>query len=367
MERKQLPRCKLNYSLKKELDLLDLLRAVMALVIFEIHVSNYSIAREMVLNNYTFWLSTPWWLGNWVFFIISGYVIGKGFYSGKYLTNKKGILQFYLKRFFRVCIPAWIILLFLFTLGFTKEMVLNNKTLFQLLTFCYYGGLSEAGVGAFWYLSVLLKYYLMAPFIYIFFRKLFLNDEKAGFMLFNIVAVLGFVYRFVIYGRNLDYYTNVSISLAGNLDFFLCGMLLNSITDGKKIYFLNKTSKKSALVYLSILVVVGCFINYKYFELEFLRKYICPTISIYAICAYIYIDGQKNISEPSFFGFLVNEFAKIGFPFFLLHSVVLVNISSVLNSRGYFFHVQFFIITFILTTIISFCFENCFEKFEYQE
>lgn len=358
---------RLRNRFKKKLDLLNLLRVVMALVIFEIHVCNYSISRGMTLNLFTFWLSTPWWLGNWVFFMISGYVLGKGFRSGKYTTDKKGIFHFYFRRFTRVCIPAWIIMLFLFSLGFMKEMVSQKQVLFRLLTFRYYGGLSEAGTGAFWYLSALVKFYLLTPFICIAMKKLHISDRKSGSAAFAAVSISGFLYRLFIYGMKLDYYSNVLISVLGNFDFFVCGMLLNFVIsepNKKECKISERRHGNTAVLFLLAVVCSGCFINYHYDELRWLRNYICPTAAIYAIGWYFNIASEKTSRESSF-GYFVDAFAKISFSFFLLHSVILVNLASVLQSRGYIFHIQFAAAAFILTAAVSFLFEIIFEKIRF--
>ena len=50
----------------------------------------------------------PAWAGVWILFIVSGYLSGEGFKSGRYSVNTAGILAYFYKKITKIAIPYFI-------------------------------------------------------------------------------------------------------------------------------------------------------------------------------------------------------------------------------------------------------------------
>ena len=92
---------------KEKYDRLNLLRIIAFLIVFLLHAKIF-IPVEWFDNVKISWiLFTPAWAGVWIFFVLSGYGIGSGFYSGKYQMTKHGILKFYYSRLLKILPLYW--------------------------------------------------------------------------------------------------------------------------------------------------------------------------------------------------------------------------------------------------------------------
>ena len=102
---------------------------------------------------------TPAWYAMWAFFFLSGYLLGKGFFNGKYEKISRAI---------RI-VPVYLFFLLVLFLFYKPLWFINNlKTLYFLLTFTYNGWLmpSITGVGATWFISTIVQLYAFAPLVY---------------------------------------------------------------------------------------------------------------------------------------------------------------------------------------------------------
>lgn len=99
-------------------------------------------------------LYTPAWAGTWIFFILSGYGIGCGFYSGKYELSVKGIFQYYTRRLFAI-LPLYYFYIFTIAIFIKPEILLPTKEhinyMFKLLLFNYHAEFYNIEFGLAWY------------------------------------------------------------------------------------------------------------------------------------------------------------------------------------------------------------------------
>jgi peptidoglycan/LPS O-acetylase OafA/YrhL len=141
------------------------------------------------------------------FFVHSGYLMGKVFFQKRYSTETKDILRYYKSRFFRIAPLLYFNLLFIFGLTGSSG---NPLHLFGDLFFL--NNLTGRSINAVtWSLSYEMQYYLLAPFIFLFFGNLSVKSFLKIFCLaltlsslayfrdyFLLFTVLSFFYFFVI-------------------------------------------------------------------------------------------------------------------------------------------------------------------------
>lgn len=186
------------------------------------------ILRGVFASSVVFWHVVGWrldghiWAGLnlpgrasvWMFFGLSGYVIGHGFFSGRYALDLAGINNFYLRRAVRILPLFWLISLL--ALGASLLGVIafdwTPGTLAAALFMLQWSHVTYP-VGVFWTLGIEMQFYLVAPF-------LCWALVKAG--RFWVVAGFGvLVLLLILFGEQPDLRT-----LPGVIMFFLAGLLM---------------------------------------------------------------------------------------------------------------------------------------------
>lgn len=116
-------------------------------------------------------LFLPAWAAMWMLFALSGYLLGRKFYSHQ-CDSWQDIGIFWKNRALRI-LPSYYIFLLLVFLFVAPAAFLQEKGLFALrLLTCTYNGIPGLeGVGATWFVSVIIQLYLVAPLIYKFLLK----------------------------------------------------------------------------------------------------------------------------------------------------------------------------------------------------
>lgn len=139
----------------REIDIFNFIRGLALLCVIGLHIISviYPIYSQI---HYSKIYHTPAWMSMWIFFCLSGYLLGKGFYNNKYKTDKNGILAFYTSRFIRI-VPMYFLFLFILFLFYKPIWFVNHPIdVLQLLTFTYNGHKSITGIGATWFISTIV-------------------------------------------------------------------------------------------------------------------------------------------------------------------------------------------------------------------
>src|ERR1035437_6391721 len=129
---------------ENKIDSLLILRGFACLCVVLSHVSGNFSSNANIISlfgyNITWLIKTPGSIGVWIFFILSGYLMGKGFYTGRYTPTVKSSLKFYWNRFLRIY-PLYIFSIFVVCIFFHNSFPLMNlinlNTLLNLLRFNY--------------------------------------------------------------------------------------------------------------------------------------------------------------------------------------------------------------------------------------
>lgn len=273
--------------------------------------------------------SLPWgWLAAMpggiavrIFFTLSGYLVGKGFYLGRYGTSRSQLWRYTRSRAARILPLYWAAVLI--PAVFLAPSILiptaeNDWVLLRYLTFTYNHTLPEQFNSPLWSLSTEVQFYVIAPLLFGLVRDRFRTVRRVltaivmvaiGWFVLRgaIVAVLLQLHGDQIGEFNLDFVRYVYTFLPANLDAFLCGLLLNPLLlkllnsskfsqlklSNKRFIFIGKIRQKIVLKKylkrLAIVVIIGLFIlcaNWKIAGNDNILS-IGPTLSIAAICFFI--------------------------------------------------------------------------------
>lgn len=233
-------------------------------------------------------LSSPWG-GVWIFFTLSGYLMGKGFFAKRYELNGPGATRFLVNRALRI-LPVYVFCVLTVSILKNPEIFKfeNIWNLIQILCFDFKGDLPIHPIGALWSVSTEFQFYLLAPFLA---EAIFAVCKKRsfGFGLIAIILLTGLGLRF--YALNAfgdvwdakNWQPYVYSPLLANLDLFLCGMLLSKEIEARK-----EEPKSDGGLYLLIGIL----------------------IMVLFYCA-ISIFGSRTIYNNKHFGYYMGTMASI--------------------------------------------------------
>ncbi|MEZ3501880.1 MAG: acyltransferase family protein [Lachnospiraceae bacterium] len=342
---------------KNKPDMLNVLRFIAFIIIFLLHAKafipvawneNYSMA----------WLFyTPAWAGTWIFFMLSGYGIGAGFYSGKYDTSINGIVRYYIRRIMAI-LPMywfWIILIAIFI---KSEILIpsweHTEYLLQLFFFHYQEEFYSAEFGLGWYITTLVRLYFAAPFGYFLLKK---TVKTKGQIYIAIAAMIltGFTVRCMM-GYHIqvtgagNWSSDIYKPFYFNLDIFFTGMLLNMLKQYPEK--LSQVSLEIRKIFtLALLLGLSTINSYLYYACAYngsdklwIYCYLFPSAYILTVALYIYyfeIRRDYKFAKLSFLHLTENPwrlfdyFPRIQFPMYLFHSGILYCLALNYNDTLY--------------------------------
>lgn len=186
---------------------LDGLRAFAIISVIGMHLSAYF---HKFVGSETLFSSLPPFKGGWVgvplFFVLSGYLIGKQIWNEFYKTNTINIKRFVIRRGIRIW-PLYYIILFFFILFPVNEHVSLDGLISNLLFLSNYWSDNGPVPDVMWSLSTEEHFYILLPLIIILFKKVFRNVLKdytfpVLLSLFFIPLILRVITWYVFLGRD---------------------------------------------------------------------------------------------------------------------------------------------------------------------
>jgi peptidoglycan/LPS O-acetylase OafA/YrhL len=187
----------------------------------------------------------------WIFFILSGYLIGKSFFNKKYALTFRGMVSYGAARILKI-IPAYYLAIILL-ITFLK-LNFDKNTILQYMVFLAPYRNTDFGIGHLWYVSVQMYFYALAPVLFLCIRKT--NKLKRSLSLIILIPVFGFIVR-SIYQQYFNYYEvsglfqNIFRVFITNMDLFLFGFALNLLTTINSHINPNSSRGKSVFFRLS--------------------------------------------------------------------------------------------------------------------
>ncbi len=229
-----------NLRSSNRVDALLALRAFACLMVVVIHCTPPRDTIQLYHTDFSWLFFSHGLVAVWIFFCLSGYLMGKAFYSDRYELSCKGVLNFWRNRALRI-LPLYsfnilLLSIFVFPEIFKAE---NLSLLLRLFTFTYQPYLSQQPLqfnAVLWSLSTEVQFYLIVPFVYAFLRNRIVN-QRTGYAVLSVIILAVFSFKLLIWLALKKQITSSMYyafkywyaPLATNLDVFLIGLLMNPI------------------------------------------------------------------------------------------------------------------------------------------
>ncbi len=357
-------------SMIEEINIFNFLRGIAAISVFLLHC----LIIIGIDDNIPFILYTPAWSGVWIFFIISGYLIGKSYCDGRYLVeNNKDFFKFYIVRAIRIFpVYFFIILIDIFFVN-TNLYFENREMLRRVFTLTLRQPYITAMNGNLWFISTICQLYLITPF----FVKFVLKPIKRArcskllyWMLFIVLFIYGLCFRSIMWQKGISWDYNVLPSIFGNIDLFFCGFTLNLLITSKNDNSLKKIGRVFAFIIFLLVFVVNCYFMKETLvinENSFIAKDLFASVMIVVISVMIWafdrnkkVQVTKSIYNPIQW---LEWLGIISFGFYLCHCQTIYNLTCVFahcnKSMKYIGVVSF---SFIFTLIWGYLIHVLLEK-----
>ena len=232
---------------KTHLASLDSLRGVGVILIFANH---YILSKPYILFG---------WIGLWIFFALSGFLITDGLLKMKALPVGQYFGRFYAKRAFRI-LPAFVVffsisvaLYFVFRHGYPGDTPLKRLWIYIVtFTFNYYPGPSSVWFAHLWSLSLEEQFYVVWPWLVFFLPMKWLKRIAPCWIL--VAPVLRLILPW-LYG-GFAHAPTVEASLLCQADAFAIGGCVAIFRDQ-----LPRQSKKLMWVITTVVIASGL-VNY---------------------------------------------------------------------------------------------------------
>lgn len=298
---------------------------------------------------------TPAWGGVWIFLVISGYLAAYGF-SGKYEMNMEGVIKYYKNRIVKILIPTWVFISIVYLLIHQDKMITWDAVI-RFLTCTFNGeGSPVSGIGATWYIFIVMWLYLLTPVILILLNRIEKIYGRYTFGLYLTillsVCLLGCIYRVVTYFY-LDWYEWTYANVLGCVDLFVAGMISFKMSR----CFPQLSNKlvqrlRVCVVLMLINLIVICADFGSLIPLgNLLYRYIWPSAYLILSCLLLLLYAYKTEDVRSLISVrmakLVNLIAPYTFAYYLWHSSLLLYVVDKLNISDDNMH-------FILTMVVGF-------------
>ena len=325
---------------KRDYKYLDILRVFLCLFVLLYHL-------DIVKGGY---------LAVVVFFVISGYLSIISIYG------KFSIKDYYKKRFIKLYIPLFVVtfisigIISLFNdviwINIKKEtlsIIFGYNNWWQIgVNSDYFARASSSPFTHLWYISILMQFDIIFPFIYLILEKCKKKVNKLIPILSTFVlSVLSFLVFFIFYKQGNI--TSAYYNSFARVNAILLGMLLGYIhRDYKPMFindFKNKYKKIIFSIYMLLLILMFIFISSdsKLFGISFLLS----TLLSLRLLDYIYVIKDKNnkllkyLASISYVVYLVQypiiflfDYSNLSNIVRILLIVLLVLISSILITYG---------------------------------
>ena len=202
----------------------------------------------------------------WLFFVLSGYMIGSGFFSGRYTYSFKSLRNFFANRWLRIYPIFFVVLVacYFIHLGLSDIPSQDIWIFLREATLSKWNHEYKLN-GVFWTLGIEIQFYLFAPLL-LFFQVRSKRQIPIASLLY-IAFLIGAKYLDELPGESID-----CRNLAGNLMHFQTGILLCALRP--KILALPRKWKTGLTKVLPVFAIAALLVSNNLFfvhNTEFLK------------------------------------------------------------------------------------------------
>jgi len=174
-------------------------------------------------------LEAPPWCGVWIFFTLSGYLMGKGFAKGRYTLDETGTRLFLRNRLLRIGPVYYCAILLVSLYRYTDILQWRHWwMLLEMFLFDYRGDLPINPIGALWSVSTEVQFYALVPLLMVVLLRVQRRAGRAFVLAPLLLVLVGTAVRIWLTHRpGLEPGVYVYAPLLPNLDLFLAGMSIN--------------------------------------------------------------------------------------------------------------------------------------------
>lgn len=286
-----------------------------------------------------------------VFFCLSGYLMGKVFYSGRYTLDRTGIFNFWRNRILRIFPLYYFSILILAVFVYTPILQIQNwGYLFRLCTFTYNQSLPVEFSGSFWSLSTEVQFYLLVPLIYAGLKNRLQSKKQVIFSFGAVLLLVGLLrLAFTVIFKTQEIHDNyiqyIYTPLLTNIDVFMCGFLVNAWLKCRKNnesqpnkdvarkpsgFILSSHAKK--IIAFILVIILFLFTAYYYYHHGPGESIVYPALTAIITSLFIGLFESSGNDES----FHKNE--KLSFDAIVRNPVRILEVAGVLSYGVYLWH-----------------------------
>lgn len=356
---------------------ISVLRVVATLSVFCLHTTLFEpgINDFFAKGGLRFLFRTPVWSAVWIFFILSGYLAGKGYASQCYVVTWEDTKRYYLRKILKVMIPTYVYIFIVLAIlypGFVSE---NPIIILKLITFTYDASPGNNGISATWYVFTLFWLYLITPIAAGVLNRLKKNPGALCGAL-GFITLASLIWRTYACFAGLEWNHYVFVPPVCNLDLYIGGMILAYLCAEKEPIVQSRSIRASAALLFAVLIITNCYVYNRALLGDMfcdrLCRYFYQTLYLMASLIYLYVfDNGKwesfkkcNNKLGCWAIKLINGFAAISFEFYLFHSLVLDKVAEcVISARviNTWNHLQLLGYAGALSTVLAFGYHKIWE------
>ena len=281
------------------------------------------------------------WAGVWVFFTLSGYLMGKGFYSGRYSLEPQRVYRYLSNRALRIVPVYWSAVLAVSVFTCPEIFQLKHISLLgSILIFDYNGQERMNPIGALWSVSTEVQFYALVPILFWGLCRLVGDRHERAVKLSALILVVGLVARLLIKevaqreGVNRYIYSPV----LANLDLFVLGMLANPVIVAIRS---KKWVNRFATVPWALALIGGGYLISAYFGARVITRdtdlqrlmiygptFVAPfTVLVIACCELGSASQAKSgfVRRALIFG---NALGILAYPIYVWHEPILLGLRT---------------------------------------
>lgn len=242
-----------------------ILRGLASLIIVWVHVlppTDWLIVSGVNLYAY---VTPSGMVALYVFYLLSGYGIGYGFFSGKYTLQTKSLVSFFINRILRIA-PAYYVSLLLCIFVFYPRTSISSADVIRFFTFTanfHHFNLPYQNLLA--VISTEMQFYVVSPLLFVILYKMLRKIHPAVIAL--VILLTGIAARYFLSSMGLEssqgaFMENVYVMVWGTLDFFLFGMFLSYLVINRAPIILSLEKRIPQSISYSILGAWFIWANY---------------------------------------------------------------------------------------------------------